>query len=90
MTRRCRRPTCRRRFVVEDTAPESADLLFCDTCRSVMLGDQFHRLVAQANAESDFYTAVRSEWDTQIIDENGATVWALDLAARYLAETRPR
>ena len=45
-------------------------------------------------AEIDFYESgdnkEREQWDTRIIDETGREVWALDLARRYLTETRPR
>lgn len=90
--RRCIRPTCRRWFPL--TAP---DLKFCPECRRLLLarentGEKERNTAAMA--ELDFYLSVenkeREQWDTRIIDETGREVWALELARRYLAETRPR
>lgn len=92
LRRRCIKPTCRRWFHL--TAP---DLKFCPDCRRLLLARENSgakdRSIA-AMAEIDFYESgdnkEREQWDTRIIDETGREVWALDLARRYLTETRPR
>ena len=90
--RRCRRPTCRREFVLTAT-----DLIFCPACRQSILAierSQGRFLNEGAFREMEWYASehntTRSQWDARVIDENGREVWALDLAKRYLGETQPR
>lgn len=90
--RRCKKPTCRRMFDVT-----ALDLIFCPICREQILAAE--RAAGRTYQEGAFremewyasqHNKERNQWDTRIIDETGKEVWALDLAKRYLSETRPR
>lgn len=86
-SRRCRRPTCRAKFT-----PASDDLIFCPRCRDWMLRMERQWDNKELDILNRFYSRAfkdRSDWDARIIDENGEEVWALDLAKRYLDQTRP-
>lgn len=92
MTSRCRRPSCRKKFTYTPAIVDGREVLriFCNACTDRLLSLQARTAINSASRDAGLYESVRSEWDYRIIDEYGDEVWALDLAARYHRETRPR
>lgn len=94
MTNRCQRPTCRKRFTYTPLILDGVEVpeLFCQSCRSVILGRQWYAVNNTAIAEVEAYSRMISDrlsYDYRIIDENGVEVWGLDLASKYHRQTRP-
>lgn len=95
---RCRRPTCRSKFVPSfaDIDGKRAHTIFCPTCRATILakerasGRALHNKEALLSAAYFSSVDPRENYDYRIIDEFGQEVWAWDLANRYRKETQPR
>jgi hypothetical protein len=87
-TRICRRRGC------TNTVVGPSDFRFCVSCRSQILFSEHAKSIYLSNREAlataSFWSATEHDDDWQVIDTNGDTVWAADLAKRYRAETMPR
>jgi len=91
MTKRCRRPSCRKKFTYEPQMLDGKEIprLFCPGCTSWLLSRQSSSVARSALQDAGLLDSNRHLWDYRIIDERGDEVWAMDLAARYKKETRP-